>query len=159
MRSWVMAVAAVADRAAHGGELERLAHLVELGDAVHVRERRLEAALGMALDVALGVEPGERLADRRAGHLEHAGEPLLAEAVPERELADEQTTLQGPVRRLASRLGASPRHDGASVYSAAPVAVLPDVSMCLATYESAIAVASPSCERNENANSPPTPTP
>ena len=59
-------VAAVADRAPDRGEFERLAHLVELGDAVHVRERRFEPAFGVTLHVAFGVEAGERLADRCA---------------------------------------------------------------------------------------------
>ncbi len=97
-------VAAVAHGATNGGEFERLADLVQLGDAVHVGERRLEAALGVALHVTFGVEAGERLADRRAGHVEHRGQSLLAEPVAERELAEQQLSLQRPMRRLTPRL-------------------------------------------------------
>ena len=124
------------------------------GDAIHVGERGLEPTLWMALNMALGVEAGERLTDRGTGHLEHRREPLLAEAVAERELADEQPTLQRPVRRLASRWwhldDRRPTSDGC-------------IQRCtrgcihvLATYERAVAVASPSCERNENDSSPST---
>ena len=84
------------------GELQRLSHFVQLADPAHVRERRLEPALGMPLHVTCGVEPSEGLADRSTGHAEQRRQSLLTEPMTERELAEQEPALQYPVRRLGA---------------------------------------------------------
>ncbi len=93
-------------------ELEGEAHLVEPLDRVQVGQDGTEPTLGVTLDEPLGMQPGERLADRGAGHLETGGEAFLAEPGPERELAPQQERLQrrmgevpaGPGTRLDAEL-------------------------------------------------------
>ena len=100
-------------RAEPGRTLQRLqlepgADLVEVAHHGDVGDDRLVAAVGVRADEALGLQALERLPDGRARHLEHRGQPLLAEADVGRELADEQAGLQdaiGPVTLTADGEG------------------------------------------------------
>ena len=134
-------------RALQGLQLEPGAHLVEVAHHGDVGDDRLVAAVGVRADEALGLQPLERLADRRARHLEQRGQALLAEADVGRELADQQAGLQRCGRRgrpgrpdRDRATGACPRRGRRCRPLSLPLAASPPATVGAACFSSVYSV-------------------
>ncbi len=105
-------LALVVSTPAQRRELEAAPHLVELADGVQVGSGGREPAVGVADHETLGVEAGQGLPNRRAGHVELVGQRRLAQPDTEREVADQQPMLQIGVGLDGERWSIAPAAGG-----------------------------------------------
>ncbi|MEH3054201.1 MAG: hypothetical protein PGN13_09385 [Patulibacter minatonensis] len=78
-------------RGATDGEvLEREAHVVELVHGAHIGHPRTQSARRVAHEVAVALQPPQRLADGRAGGVVLVGEPELDQSLGRRHISAQQ---------------------------------------------------------------------
>ena len=94
---------------AHREVLEHGAHGVQLAHRGHARRVRPHAAGAVALDVAVALQPAQRLAHGRAARVEALGELLLDEPLAVRERPGEQRGAERAVDVVSARQEPAPR--------------------------------------------------